>query len=213
MQITVVDTDLADGIAAGFTLSGERGQYFNTSFVITDPATGAGHYVLNNSAFDPEEGAVSLFSESDGATIRAFAEAIPDALTYADGSMVDIWALTLTANALLTIEMDAAVDPTGGSGWASAHVGMGGQTFAEIIQTGAKLFSFEFASGAESLVGTINRRVAATALIDSPLPPPPIPEPSTYLLMLAGLGGLALRKRRQVHALNPTQCGERQAGC
>ncbi len=213
-SITTTDTNLFDGISADANISFAGGGLYvwlyDQSGIVTksyynDEGETAGISTLGGTGSWDTNGSVNagVLPDFDG-----IEDLYPGTrLEYMSSDTFMTYTIELSPHTLLTISADAEILTTV-NGSASAGLtfwdGFTGYT-SDSISTGARELSVTYASGDQSELLSLYRfaRAAYEAPYQPPTYPTPVPEPSSYALMFAGLLGLGsyMKRKRSVEKL------------
>ncbi|MCV2366722.1 PEP-CTERM sorting domain-containing protein [Roseateles oligotrophus] len=218
LKYYVIDTDLNDGISASATFLGLASHMVEAES--TEGVTSGGASLPSIAYMDSGNGIVQA-SLTGGTALDSFALNAAAASTFSYGTARSTIYLnfSLSKNAIFVLSGDASVSAAttigqtargpersdaiaqmeftqtgsntrlGSTGVLSA--GLHGKA-GQVSNSGTILASFQNTSGAEFLLTGY-----AKSWAQSFVPPTPVPEPSTYATLLAGLGLLVLLQRRR----------------
>lgn len=198
--IELIDLDLSDSITPSFTFNYQRGwngSYFDTSIY------GARIYYESKTPIQVQIGktGVYMFPTENGLSSGATAL---DRYTGASSQAYLKYGFTLTPHTQVKLSATSSISTLQAGGSANARTWFGGRTagdtplFFDTLEStwgvdgaSTKLFTGTFSSGDTALNGVygLYASVGASA--------PPIPEPATYGMLLAGLGVLGMAARRR----------------
>ncbi|MCW7538135.1 PEP-CTERM sorting domain-containing protein [Aquabacterium sp. A7-Y] len=226
LSFTVIDLDLDDGIEAGYTLLGAGGSTFAQAYSrrpgeafhppVTDIKSWSGEAAGTASA-SAEDGGISVGVTMGDAARDARSTSQAHDFGDGNGAVSQYFNLELRANTRLEVSVDASLRLEDDRALATAKRDLGGYVILSFLEGAAEyedklseqLFSpqdflalnrhlsISFDSGSQGLAGSLSLQGFSYVEAGHGLPPPPVPEPSTYALLAGGLGLLGFQARRR----------------
>ncbi len=193
-SISTIDTNLFDGIDASAALSFEQGRASVFEVYIN------GYVFVDDKQHPDESGSAGGFyggarwGAPDEVSVSAYPEfAFPDRTAqYILADAITWYTIDLTPHTLVNISAHAEVFVRE-NGFASAGLALGGTS--DVINSGSRNLGVTYASGDTS--ERLLFQVTTSASYEKSPIATPVPEPSSYALMLVGLLGLGFHLRKK----------------